>query len=86
MCEADGFWTSSKGEKFLPVCKPGNGRIYKRESQLTQSRWRITGRQGAPRLAEDNITPKRVLITPLHTEAASSTTHLTIFDLMIRQA
>ncbi|EDL81129.1 mannan-binding lectin serine peptidase 2, isoform CRA_d [Rattus norvegicus] len=22
VCEADGFWTSSKGEKSLPVCKP----------------------------------------------------------------
>ncbi|KAL1776726.1 mannan-binding lectin serine protease 2 isoform X1 [Sigmodon hispidus] len=22
VCEADGFWTSSKGEKFLPVCEP----------------------------------------------------------------
>ncbi|XP_045714569.1 mannan-binding lectin serine protease 2 isoform X2 [Phyllostomus hastatus] len=36
VCEADGFWTSSKGEKSLPVCEPvcgmsartGGGRIY----------------------------------------------------------
>lgn len=26
VCEADGFWTSSKGEKLPPVCEPGNGR------------------------------------------------------------
>lgn len=30
VCEADGFWTSAKGEKSLPACEPGNGRIYKR--------------------------------------------------------
>ncbi|XP_058160406.1 mannan-binding lectin serine protease 2 isoform X2 [Dasypus novemcinctus] len=32
VCEADGFWTSSKGEKSLPVCEPGNGYIYRRDS------------------------------------------------------
>lgn len=25
MCEADGFWKSSKGENPPPVCEPGNG-------------------------------------------------------------
>nr|XP_033696395.1 mannan-binding lectin serine protease 2 [Tursiops truncatus] len=32
VCEADGFWTSSKGEKSPPVCEPGNGYIYTRDS------------------------------------------------------
>ncbi|XP_040317037.1 mannan-binding lectin serine protease 2 isoform X2 [Herpailurus yagouaroundi] len=32
VCGADGFWTSSKGEKSLPVCEPGNGYIYTRDA------------------------------------------------------
>lgn len=30
VCEADGFWMRSKGDKSLPVCEPGNGHIYTR--------------------------------------------------------
>ncbi|KAF6345040.1 mannan binding lectin serine peptidase 2 [Rhinolophus ferrumequinum] len=50
VCEADGFWTSSKGEKSLPVCEPvcgistrtTRGRIYGgQNAQLGDFPWQV---------------------------------------------
>ncbi|XP_045865342.1 mannan-binding lectin serine protease 2 isoform X1 [Meles meles] len=50
VCEADGFWTSSKGEKSLPVCEPvcgvstrtTRGRIYGgQKAQLGDFPWQV---------------------------------------------
>uniref|UniRef100_A0A8C7AK49 Complement C1s subcomponent n=1 Tax=Neovison vison TaxID=452646 RepID=A0A8C7AK49_NEOVI len=50
VCEADGFWTSSKGEKSLPVCEPvcgestrtTGGRIYGGQAaQLGDFPWQV---------------------------------------------
>lgn len=93
MCEADGFWTSSKGEKSLPVCEPGNGHIYKRDSQLTENGWQTIaesswgGRTEAQQLAQAGVVlPKSTLITLSHRLGADCITHLIICDLLTRQA
>ncbi|XP_005353767.1 mannan-binding lectin serine protease 2 isoform X1 [Microtus ochrogaster] len=52
VCEADGFWTSSKGEKFLPVCKPVCG------LSTLSTRGRIFGGQ----LAKTGDFPWQVLL------------------------
>uniref|UniRef100_A0A7N5JCU7 MBL associated serine protease 2 n=1 Tax=Ailuropoda melanoleuca TaxID=9646 RepID=A0A7N5JCU7_AILME len=84
VCEADGFWTSSKGEKSLPVCEPvcgistrtTGGRIYGgRNAKLGDFPWQVlllgqTTAAGA--LLQDNwiLTAAHAVYT--QKEAASS--------------
>lgn len=96
MCEADGFWTSSKGEKLLPVCEPGNGRTYK--NRVIADSAQADNRQGLAGEAEmkeaqhlpwaGSVLPNGAHTTPpSHRNlGAHCTMHLIVFDLVTRQA
>ncbi|XP_069335433.1 mannan-binding lectin serine protease 2 isoform X2 [Eulemur rufifrons] len=84
VCEADGFWTSSKGEKSLPVCEPvcglstrtTGGRIYGgQKAKLGDFPWQVLllgGTTAAGALLHDNWILTAAHAVYKHKEDASS--------------